>query len=188
MKAARLALETPGPLQPAETSALENAYLARRADLLRYFTTRLGSAEAAEDLVQDIWLRVRRGVDGEVANPAAFLFRLGSNLMLDRLKQQRRARARDGGWRAVQTDEVGGREVAPEPAADTAAAARQHLQRVIAALNDLTPACRRVFRLHKLEGLSHAETAQALGISRSAVEKHVSAALKHLSATVGRWP
>lgn len=175
-------------MKPAGTSALEDAYLSRRADLLRYFSARLGSAEAAEDLVQDIWLKIERGVEGEVTNPSGFLFRLGSNLMLDRIKQQRRARARDASWRSSQSDEIGGEDLAAEPAADQATAARQHLERLIAALNDLTPACRRVFRMHKLEGLSHAETAAALGISRSAVEKHVSAALKHLTATVGRWP
>jgi len=39
---------------------------------------------------------------------------------------------------------------------------------------------RQAFRLHKLEGLSHAETARRMNISVSAVEKHISAALKLL--------
>jgi RNA polymerase sigma-70 factor (ECF subfamily) len=43
----------------------------------------------------------------------------------------------------------------------------------------------RAFRLHKLEGLSQAETARAMGISVSAVEKHLSAALKSLTRTLG---
>lgn len=163
-------------------------YLAKREDLRRYFAMRLGSPEAAEDIVQDIYLRVARGIEADVASPAAFLYRLGTNLMLDRLRAQRRGQAREAGWRSASTTIVGGDEVAEEPAADTAAAARQHLSQVVEALNDLTPACRRVFRLHKLEGLSHAETAERLGISRSAVEKHVSAALKHLVGKVGRWP
>lgn len=175
-------------MQAERTSPLLEAYLERRPDLLRYFTLRLRSAQAAEDLVQDMYLRLEQGVHGEVSNPAAYLYRLGSNLMLDRLKQARRAQLRDARWQETQADQVAGEEVAGEPAADQAAAARLHLERLIAALNDLTPACRRVFRMHKLDGLSHGEVAEALGISRSAVEKHVSSALKHLSATVGRWP
>ena len=117
------------------------AYLERRDDLKRYFTLRLGSAEAAEDLVQDIYFKVAAGETGDIANPAAFLFRLGTNLMLDRLKQQRRAKSRDGGWAEVQSNSLGGEEVADAPAVDEALAARQQLERMLAALEELPPAC-----------------------------------------------
>jgi RNA polymerase sigma-70 factor (ECF subfamily) len=156
-------------------------YLERREDLKRYFTLRLGSTEAAEDLVQDIYFKVLVGDAGEtIGNPAAFLFRLGSNLMLDRLKQQRRAAARETGWAETQSFAIGGEAAADAPAADEALVQRQRLAKMLAALEDLTPACRRAFRLHKLDGLSHAETAQAMGVSKSTIEKHIGAALKHL--------
>jgi RNA polymerase sigma-70 factor (ECF subfamily) len=162
------------------------AYLERREDLRRYFALRLGSAEAAEDLVQDIYFKIAAGVDEEIANPAGFLYRLGSNLMLDRLKQQRRAVRRDHGWSQAHSIELGGEAVADVPAADEALASRQRLARMLAALEDLPPACRRAFRLHKLEGLSHAETAAAMGVSKSTIEKHISAALKHLVKRLDR--
>lgn len=161
-------------------SPLLAAYMERREDLTRYFALRLGSTEAAEDLVQDIYFKAAAGVEGEIANPAAFLFRLGSNLMLDKLKQQRRAEARERGWVETQTVRLGGEEVADAPPADEALASRQRLEKMLAALEELSPACRRAFRLHKLEGLSHAQTAEAMGVSKSTVEKHISAALKHL--------
>jgi RNA polymerase sigma factor (sigma-70 family) len=166
--------ETPTP------TPLLAAYLERREDLKRYFTLRLGSAEAAEDLVQDIYFKIAAGVFGDIANPAAFLFRLGTNLMLDRLKQQRRARSRDAGYAEVQSNSLGGEEVADAPPADEALVSRQRLERMLAALEELSPASRRAFRLHKLDGLSHAQTAAAMGVSKSTVEKHISAALKHL--------
>ena len=55
---------------------------------------------------------------------------------------------------------------------------------MLAALDELTPACRRAFRLHKLDGLSHAQTAAAMGVSKSTIEKHIGAALKHLLKTL----
>lgn len=166
-------------------SPLLTLYLAKREDLKRYFTLRLRSPEAAEDLVQDIYLKISGAPPAEIGNPSAFLYRLGSNLMLDRLKAQRRTAARETGWRVVTVSSVGGQDVADEPAADAAAEARQRLSLIVEALNDLPESVRRAFRLHKFEGLSHAETAAAMGVSRSSVEKHISAALKHLLKTLG---
>jgi RNA polymerase sigma factor (sigma-70 family) len=172
--------------QQPEPPVLLAVYLQRRDDLKRYFALRLGSTEAAEDLVQDIYFKIAGGVSGEILNPAAFLYRMGANLMLDRLKQQRRALSRDRGWVDTQSVRLGGEEVADAPPADEALVSRQRLQRMLAALEDLTPACRRAFRLHKLDGLSHAETATAMGVSKSTIEKHISAALKHLLKTLDR--
>ena len=58
---------------------------------------------------------------------------------------------------------------------------RRRLSRLVDAVRELPPQCGKVFRLHKLEGRTHAEVAAELGISKSAVEKHMIAALKHLS-------
>lgn len=169
-------------VNPRVSSPLVDAYLARRADLLRFFTLRLRSASAAEDLVQDIYVRVA-GVESsaEVQNPAGYLYRLGSNLMLDRLRGERRAAARDADWRDSHSTVLGGDAVAEAPQPEDAITARQRLAAIVAALTELSPQTQRVFRLHKFEGLSHLEVAEALGISRSAVEKHVSAALKRLA-------
>ena len=164
-------------------SSLIGLYLQRRADLVRFFTVRLRSASAAEDLVQDIYVRLS-GLDqpGEIQNPMAYLYRLGSNLMLDRLRGERRTAHRDGAWLDSQTTRVGVHEVSAEPSAEAAVAARQRLAALTDALAELGPQTQRVFRMHKFEGLSHPEVAAALGISRSAVEKHMMAALKHLLA------
>jgi RNA polymerase sigma-70 factor (ECF subfamily) len=163
-------------------AALLAAYLERRDDLLRFFTLRLRSAAAAEDLVQDIYVRIAAiGRDVEVRNASAYLYRLGSNLMLDKIRGERRAAARDHEWREGHRTVQGGEEVAEEPAADDAVAARQRLAAIVAILGELPEQTQRVFRMHKFDGLSHAEVAQALGISRSAVEKHCMAVLKRLA-------
>lgn len=157
-------------------------YLERRADLVRFFTIRLKSAEAAEDLVQEIYLRIAAADPRTpVENPVGYLYRLGSNLMLDRLRGERRSAARDAAWRETQRTALGADEIADEPSAEDAVAARQRLATIVAALNDLPEQTRRVFRLHKFDGLSHTEVAARLGISRSGVEKHMIAALKHLA-------
>ena len=164
-------------------SALVALYLERRRDLIRFFTLRLRSAAAAEDLVQDIYVRLSALDDAtDIQNPVGYLYRLGTNLMLDRLRSERRGAFRDGAWLEARRDLMGAQEVSPEPSAETVVADRQRLARLVEALSELTPHTQRVCRMHKFEGLSHPQVALALGISRSAVEKHVMAALKHLAA------
>lgn len=164
-------------------SPLIRLYLERRADLVRFFTVRLRSVSAAEDLVQDIYVRLR-ALDRppEIQNPTAYLYRVGTNLMLDRLRGERRSAHREGAWLDSQTTRVGSEEIAPEPGAEAAMAARQRLRMLIEAIEELSPQTQRIFRMHKFEGLSHPEVAAVLGISRSAVEKHMMTALKHLLA------
>jgi len=161
---------------------LLSAYLDRRHDLMRFFTARLRSAAAAEDIVQEIYLRIAGlSPKTEVHNPAGYLYRLGSNLMLDRLRSERRTSIRDHEWRDSHHATFGADDVADQPAADDAVAARQRLAAIIALLRDLPEQTQRVFRMHKFDGLSHTEVAARLGISRSAVEKHVMTVLKRLA-------
>lgn len=165
---------------------LLSTYLELRGDLVRYFRVRLRSDEAAEDLVQDIYLKISGTPPADIGNPGGYLFRLGTNLMLDRLKVQRRAVRRDADWHDVNFSAAGGQDIAEGSPADEVAEARQRLQRIIEVVNDLPPQVREAFRLHKLEGLSHAETAQAMNLSRSSVEKYMMTCLKRILAKVGR--
>ena len=177
-------------MQPDAKAALLEIYLERRDALVRFFALRTGSDAHGEDVVQDIWLRLEAMAPeaaAEVRSPAAFLYRLGSNLMLDRVRSRRRGSQRDDAWAQSEVGMVGGDVVTEQPSAEDAVWARLKLGRVIAALESLPAKTREAFRLHKLEGLSHAETAEAMGVSRSAVEKYVSATLKHLLREVG-WP
>ena len=162
------------------------AYIERRGDLVRYFRVRLRSQEEAEDLVHDLYLKIVRLPEQQIFNPIAYLYRLGSNLMLDRLKQQTRAARRDSAWRASETTTMGDEDIAPATAADEALAARQRLGQILAAIETLPAPTRQAFRLHKLEGLSHAETAAVMGVSRSSVEKYLMASLACILRTVGR--
>lgn len=158
-------------------------YGEKRANLLRVFSARLRSASEAEDLIQDLFLKVQALGEVEVeGDGSALLFRMANNLMLDRLRSQARASARDGGWHSLQGAVLGDQQVADAPSAEAVVEGRQRLKLMMAAVEALPPQVARAFRLHKLEGLSHAETAVAMGVSRSSVEKHVSAALKALMA------
>jgi RNA polymerase sigma factor (sigma-70 family) len=171
-----------GPAPP-----LLAAYLTHQAELKRFFLARTRSLSEADDLLQDLYLKVAAApADDVIQQPLAYLYRLASNLMLDRIRGARRSAARDAEWRRTAHSPGVVEDLADEPPADQAVDARLRLQRVAVAISGLPPRVQEVFRLHKFEGLSHAEVAARLAISRSSVEKHMIAALRHLLETVGR--
>jgi RNA polymerase sigma factor (sigma-70 family) len=160
---------------------LINTYVTSQPVLRRFLLARTGSVADAEDILQEVFLKIHsRPQTDDIHNPLPYLYRMAANLWLDRLRQRRRATVRDQDWTAVQTTVLAGEAIVD----DASMEARLDSQRALAALlddmNQLTPQCRRAFSLHKFDGLTHPQVAAAMGISRSAVEKHVSTALKRL--------
>jgi RNA polymerase sigma-70 factor (ECF subfamily) len=156
--------------------------LEKRASLVRFFTLRTSSPAEAEDIVQDIYLKIARVESTSVESAAAFLYRLGMNAMLDRVRARRRRTARDGAYYDAHVGGSPGDEPeadAPDP--EAVIEARRRLKALLASVKELPDQCRKVFVMHKIDGLSYAEVAAALGISRSAVEKHMMAALRKLA-------
>lgn len=169
------------------TDPLLEIYLERRSNLLRFFAARTGSRVVAEDLAQELYVKLAtRDQSITAENPVALIYRMATNVMLDRARGEARAGARDAAWRRVAHASVGGEDVVEDVPADEAVASRQRLRQLVEAAGELPPQMQRAFRLHKLEGRSHAETAQVMGLSVKSVEKHISAALKALTAKLGR--
>jgi RNA polymerase sigma-70 factor (ECF subfamily) len=168
--------------QPLAADGLQQVYVEHRPQLLRFLRARTGDAAEAEDIVQELWLRLQKQRTGPVGNARAYLFQIANNLVLDRFRERRRRARRDRLWvDAVQSqDASGGVVAAPEPAPPEALIEQEELGQLAAALAALPDGARRAFQLHKIEGCSHAEVASRLGISRSGVEKHIALAMKHL--------
>lgn len=163
------------------------AYFEQRDALGRFFRARLGAQADVEDLLQDLYLKVSgSSADQEIRDARAWLYRLASNLMMDRLRSGRRAAARDGAWRQISHAIGPSEDIHDAPDAEQVVAGRERLTAVVAALSDLPARTRQVFRLHKFESLSYAEVAARLGISRSSVEKHMMDALRLLTRKVPR--
>lgn len=166
---------------------LLNLYFAKRANLVRFFAAKTGSLTQAEDLTQELYLKLADRSGGPPAdNLTALLYRIAINLLLDRQRSDRRRATRDAAWREATAVRLGGEDLALDPSPDDAAAARERLRQLIEAASELPPQMGRAFRLHKLEGLSQAETAHRMGLSAKSVEKHVSAAIKALTRKLAR--
>lgn len=154
-------------------------YLAYRKELVNRLVTMLACRETAQDIAQESFFLLARTTAREpVSQPRAFLHRTATNLAIDHLRHrkvvERHAEA------TLNTDED-----SSHPSAETEAFNAQWLEILRQAVADLPPRCRDAFILHKLHGLSYREVAATLGISQSAVEKHIAKALSHCRARLG---
>ena len=159
-------------------SGLMQIYQESRGELLRFLTARVGDRAEAEDLLHDLWLRIQSTDAGPIANGRSYLYRAAQNLVLDRARARQRRLIRETSWSGHGDD----RAEPADPRADieAAIAAREDAAALVAAIAKLPEKAGLVFRLHKIDGLPHAEIAARLGISRSGVEKHIATAMTHL--------
>lgn len=160
---------------------------AHRAELLRFLCGRCGSPDEAQDIMQDLWIKASTQPTEPIGNPRAYLFRMANNIVLDRLRGAQRAMRRERAWLEGENDGVAQapemRIDAAEPA-DAAIARRQEAEILRSAIASLPEGAGRALRLYRFEGMGQNEIAQALGISRSGVEKHLALAMKHLRAAL----
>lgn len=154
-------------------SGLEAAFLEHREKLLRFLRAR-GAGDAAEDLVQEIWVKISTGRTGPVELPLSYLFRIADLLMIDRFRSSRQAEKRDRDWTDVNIGTDGG--VSAEPSAERRVAAAQEAGLVLAMLDGLGPRVAAVFRRHRVDGMAQKDVAAELGISLSTVESDLRAA------------
>jgi RNA polymerase sigma-70 factor (ECF subfamily) len=159
---------------------------AHRSDLRAFLSARCGDPAEAEDLLQELWLKVADLPSGPIANGRAYLFRVANNLVLDRVRARHRAMRRDRSWLDDGVSEATGIADRPDPAprADEVLMRQEEAATVHRAIAELPPAARRALELHRLEGHGQAEVARIMGISRSGVEKNLATAMRHLRRTL----
>ena len=163
--------------KPAAAGGLEQVYLLNREPLLRFLRAR-GAGDAAEDLLQEVWLKVAAGPAGPVRDPLPYLYRTANNLMLDRRRAELRRARRDHEWSGVDDTEA---EIAsPAPSGERLVVARDELRATFGALSAIGDRTETVFRRFRLDGVSQRQIAEELGISLSAVEKHLQKAYRAL--------
>ncbi|MFT3967551.1 MAG: RNA polymerase sigma factor, partial [Sphingobium sp.] len=166
-------------------TGLAAIFVANRDRLLRFFISRTRDVSEAEEIVQEVFLRLERS-SGPLGDPVGYLHRVGLNLIIDRARERERRRRREQDWTQSTTTQAGEDYVDDRPSPFAELAARERADRIGHALATLPPGAGRVFRMHRIEGLSHAQIAKQLGISRKGVEKHMATALRHLAKEIGQ--
>ena len=161
---------------PIPANGLLLTALEQRAALLRYLLARRVPPEEAEDIIQDLIVKLKSQGSGPVSEPRAYLYRMAENLLLDRLRSEGRRRGREQAWVAARAGATLDSDDRPSP--EQVIIARERLALVSAALAELPERTRSVFRLYRIDGVPQRQIAADAGISLSAVEKHLQRAYR----------
>jgi RNA polymerase sigma-70 factor (ECF subfamily) len=151
------------------TSPRKDALDAVRARLHAFLARRVESPEVADDLTQDVLLRLLQHRDTVVENPTAWLYRVARNVLIDHYRSrgsQRRLYAGDPTMAATM--------LAEEPFANDPQAAQRELAGCLRSLVDqLAEPYRSAVTAVDLDGQTQAEVARRLGLSISGMKSRV---------------
>jgi len=145
-------------------AALEEIYDRFYPGLYRYAVYLLGDGETAEECVADVFARfldiLRRG-KGPKRNLKAYLYRMVHNWAYERFRRRKTVSLDDLPVEALRVS---------QESMDAALDRRWQAERLRQALHRLPPRQAQVLMLRFLEGFSHADIAEAMGISVGAVK------------------
>lgn len=164
-----------------DPTVIQDLFARYRSPLYAYFLRRTRNKADAEDLIHDVFVRLTRlDPSTELRNAEAFIFQTAANLLRDRARRaQSHGEVADVGQAEL--------EIKPgEPGPERVLLAKAELKLVMAALDTLGEKTRNIFVLRRLEQMKCEEIAAFYGISVSAVERHITKALAHLTKTFGR--
>jgi RNA polymerase sigma-70 factor (ECF subfamily) len=157
--------------QAGDTGAFEALYDHFYDRIYRYVSFKAGDATAAEDITEDVFLRMLKSIGSykHRGHPfSSWLFRIAHNLVVDYFRKQ-------GREKSVSLDKVLAVVGESSIDLDNYVQTKLAMREVNAAMEDLTDLQRQVISLRFAGGLSVNETAQAVGRNENAVK-----ALQHV--------
>ncbi|MGY2200400.1 sigma-70 family RNA polymerase sigma factor [Pseudomonas gingeri] len=141
-------------------------------ELIGTWTRRLRNRQQAEDLAHDTFVRVLESRAGSVEQPRAYLHQTARNIAVDAYRREDR--------RGALELEAIHHSAPPTSDPEHFMHAIQLADSIERALGELPVNCRKAFVWQKIEGLTQAEIAERLGLSKNMVEKYMIRTLRHL--------
>lgn len=161
-----------------EAAAFEQLYLKHKGGLFRYFLRQCSDRAVAEELYQDVWMRVIKSRDRyEVtAKFTTWVYKIAHNRLVDFYRQSSRQVQQSFDDEDAPDTHAGPTSLDPEHIA----AIQRDGQRLIAVVRDLPPAQQEAFLLRQEGGLSLEEIAEAAGVNRETAKSRLRYAMSKI--------
>jgi RNA polymerase sigma-70 factor, ECF subfamily len=166
-----------------DLDAFHQLFKKYQTPIFNYCIRMIDNYDRAQELTQDAFLQLYRARERyePTARFITYLFRIATNLCLN----ERRRRVR---WARTMSNEMPDANLMPDPRgvpADDVVIHAESLDRVQKAIARLPSRKAAALLLARVDGLSHAEVSETLGISVNAVKSLISRATRALRAELG---
>lgn len=146
-------------------------FMDARLALARFLVVRGAQEGDAEDVLQELYIKLVEQKTGPVSEPRAYLYRMAHNLLFDHHRSAVRRRRREEDWSGGRADAASDKD--SQPSIETVLLDRERLKAVTDAIATLPERTQDIFRRYRIDGQSQKAIANELGLSLSAVEKHL---------------
>jgi RNA polymerase sigma-70 factor (ECF subfamily) len=164
-----------------DASAFGELYEKASSRLLSYLYSLASERAAAEDLLQETFLKIHNARDAYVrgADPMPWFYAIARRTFLDHARRNRRARVRLHNAECLPEVEarLDGMRMDAEPAQGSDPELRAAM---LTALEQLPPNQREAIRLTKLDGLTPMRAAAAIGVTAGAIKLRAHRAIANL--------
>jgi RNA polymerase sigma-70 factor (ECF subfamily) len=164
-------MSTAAPPRTTGFACVSAAWAAHEAELLGYLRHQVGDAHAAEDLLQDVFVKAMRQGQGfcSLDNPRAWLFQVARHALIDRARLARRQ---------VPLEDIP--ELAQAPGAEPVSPVDALAGCVERVLGELPAADAEVLRACDLQGMTRRVFAERHGLSLAATKSRLLRARQRL--------
>jgi RNA polymerase sigma factor (sigma-70 family) len=148
-----------------------------RQSLLLFLSARRVAPDEAQDLVHDLYLKLADRSTGPIGDAHAYLYQALDHMIVDRRRSELSRATRERDWLSTGPG-VSGVDEAASP--ERVVSAQSEVEAVRDALSALPERTLFILRRYRLDGVGQRDIAADLGISVSAVEKHLQRAYRAL--------
>lgn len=154
-------------LNSTNVNIVDHLYRENYTRILNYISTRVKDAGRAEDLAQDVWVRVLTGAKELVEETAiSYLYTIARNLVNDYLRSYYVGRGAEAGLEEC-------REEASDVTADSAVITIEIENLEIMRVERLPKQRRIIYRMCRFEGKSVHDIAEEMSLSTRTIENHL---------------
>ncbi len=149
--------------------------------IYRYANRLLSNAHDAEDVVQEIWMKLwdRRYQLGELKSIEAYAFRMTRNLCLDRIKLKKPQYYDDREDTAYRFEEA---DSTPDP--QRSLELKDTMEKVNRIIGDLPEQQQTLLQLREIEGMEYKEISAVTGLEVNTIRVNLSRARKKIRETL----